>query len=114
MNTNIKLERMEHDFVREISEIIRDEIKDNKINQVTINSVDITNDLSYAKVYFTTLNDDKKEEILSALNKASNFIRKMLFDKVEIRKMPTLIFVYDTSIEYGKKVEEIIERIKEE
>ena len=49
--------------------------------------------------------------MLNALNKASSFIRTMLCDRVKIRKMPEIHFVYDESIEYGKKIEDIIERI---
>ena len=49
-----------------------------------------------------------------ALNNASSFIRGKLFGRVEIRKMPELTFVYDESIEYGNKIEKIIEEIKED
>ena len=48
------------------------------------------------------------------LNNASKFIRSNLFDRVEIRKMPELTFVYDESVEYGNKIEHIIEKIKKE
>ena len=108
---SVKLERLNNSFVEKISEIIHDDIKNNDIDFVTITDVKITNDLSFAKVYFTTLNEDKKKVIL-ALNKASSFIRSKLCEKVKIRKMPELTFVYDESIEYGKKIEAIIERIK--
>lgn len=53
----------------------------------------------------------EKEEVEKKLNKASNFIRNNLFDRVEIRKMPELTFVYDESIEYGSKIEHIIDEI---
>lgn len=108
---SIKLERLGNIFVEAISNVIRDEIKDEDINFVTITSVKISGDLSYAKVYFTCLNDEKRQDTIKALNKASKFIRSNLFDKVEIRKMPELTFIYDESIEYGNKIEEIIEDI---
>ena len=88
--------------------------KDEDINFVTITAVDISSDLSYAKVYFTNLIDKDREKVTKALNRASSFIRGKLFDKVEIRKMPELTFIYDESIEYGKKIEQIIETINEE
>ena len=69
---------------------------------------------NYAKVYFTTLEDDKKEVVTKALNRASGFIRSKLCDVVDLRKMPELSFVYDESISYGKKIEDIIEKINEE
>lgn len=110
---SVKLDRLNTAFVEKISEIIHDEVKDNNVKMVTITDARITNDLSFAKIYFTTLDDDRKK-VLDALNKASGFIRSKLCEKVEIRKMPELSFVYDESIEYGKKIEDIIERINNE
>ena len=110
---SIKIDRLNNAFVEEISKIIHSEIKNKEISFVTITDVKITNDLSFAKVYFTSLND-KKEEMEKALNKVSGVIRTALCSKVKIRKMPELHFVYDESIEYGKKIENIIERINNE
>ena len=108
---SIKLERLSHTFVEEISSILQEEVKDPDIEFVTITSCSISSDLSYAKVYFTCLNDNKREEVTKALNNASGFIRNKLCDRVEIRKMPEITFVYDESIEYGNKIEKIIEEI---
>ena len=107
---SIKLDRLNNAFVEKISEIIHDEVKDNDVKMVTITDAKITNDLSFAKIYFTTMDNDRKK-VLVALNKASGFIRSKLCEKVDIRKMPEISFVYDESIEYGKKIEDIIERI---
>ena len=108
---SIKLDRLNNKFMEEISRIVNNEARDENLGFVTITAVKITNDLSYAKVYFTTLTD--KEASLKTLNKACSFIRTTLANRVKIRKMPILEFVYDQSIEYGKKIENIIERIKE-
>lgn len=107
---NVKLDRLNNAFIQKISEIIHDDIKDNDVSMVTITDVRITNDLSFAKVYFTTY-ENNRDKVLAALNKASGFIRHKLCEKVEIRKMPEISFVYDESIEYGKNIEDIIERI---
>ena len=109
---SVKLDRLNHTFTEEISKVINEEIKDEDIKFVTITAVDISSDLSYAKVYFTNLIDDDREKVLNALNRASGFIRNKLTDMVEIRKMPELTFIYDESIEYGNKIEKIIEDIK--
>lgn len=108
---SVKLERLEHKFAIEISSILREEIKDVRINFVTVTAVDITNDLSFAKVYVTVLNDDDREVILKVLNGAKGFIEKELCKRVEIRKMPELRFIYDESIEYSNNIENIIESI---
>ena len=109
---SVKLDRLGHIFTEAISKIINEEVKDDDIKFVTITAVDITNDLSYAKVYFTNLIDTDREKVTKALNRASSFIRGKLFDEVEIRKMPELTFVYDESIEYGNKIEKIIDEIR--
>lgn len=111
---SVKLDRLNHTFTEEISKVINEEIKDDDIKFVTITAVDISSDLSYAKVYFTNLIDKDREKVLNALNRASGFIRNKLMDMVEIRKMPELTFIYDESIEYGNKIEKIIEDIKKE
>ena len=110
---SVKIDRLNNMFVEEISKILHQEIKDRDINFVTVTEARITNDLSFAKVYITTMDNDR-EKVLKALNKASSYIRTILCDRVKIRKMPEIHFVYDESIEYGKKIEDIIERINNE
>lgn len=108
---SIKIERLNHKFAIEISNIIKEEIKDERINFVTITDVNITNDLSHAKVYITVLKEEDKDITLKTLNRARGFIEMELSKRVDIRKMPELKFVYDESIEYSNNIENIIERI---
>ena len=110
---SVKIDRLNNMLVEKISKIINDEVKDKDVGFVTITDARITNDLSFAKIYFTTL-DDNREKVLNSLNKASGFIRSLLCERVKIRKMPEIHFVYDESIEYGKKIEDIIDRINNE
>lgn len=110
--SQIKIERINSNLQKEISYIISNEVKNPNIKFVTITAVDVTNDLSYAKVYFTTLTDEK--ETLNGLKSAKGFIRKTLADRVSLRHIPELEFIYDESIEYGKKIEEKIKEIHED
>lgn len=110
---SIKIDRLNNMFVEEISKIIHTEVKDKDVNFVTITDARVTNDLSFAKVYFTTLDNDR-DKVIKSLNKARGFVRTLLCDRINIRKIPELQFVYDESIEYGKKIEDIIERINNE
>lgn len=100
-------------FLREISNIILEDIKDPDIKFITITDCDVSNDLSYAKVYFTCLNRDYKKQSEKALNRAANYIELELSKRVEIRKMPQISFHYDTSIEYGEKIEAKLKEIKD-
>lgn len=110
---NVKIERLNHAIQEEISMILMREIKDENIKFVTITGVDTTSDLSFAKVYYTVLNQEKKEETKKSLEKASSFIRTKLAERIEVRHTPELKFIYDTSIAYGEHIERIIEEIKE-
>lgn len=110
---SVKTKKIGSMFTREISRIILEEIKDPNIKFVTLTGCDVTNDLSYAKVYFICLNRDKKEETEKALNKAANYIELELSKSVEIRKMPQISFHYDTSIEYGENIEKKLQELKE-
>lgn len=109
---NNKIERLNHTFVREISYILSTEVKDKNIHFITITGCKITNDLSFAKVYFTVLDENQKEDVSKALKKASSFIRGKLSERVEIRHTPELIFIYDDSIAYGNKIEEKLKQLK--
>ena len=109
----IRLKRLNHTYSEEISKILHDEMKDPDLNFVTITACDTTNDLSFAKVYYTVLEDSKKDVVAAALNKASPSIRSILSSRVNIRNTPELRFVYDDSIEYGRRIDEVIEKIKE-
>lgn len=109
----MKIERLNSTFVKEISQILQTEIKDEDIKFVTVTDCDITNDLSFCKVYVTVLDESKKETTLKALNGAASYIRTILSQRIEIRHTPELKFLYDESIEYGARIEKAIQEIKE-
>ena len=90
------------------------EIKDEDIKFVTITGVDTTSDLSFAKVYYTVLDESRKASTEEALKGAASFIRTKLAERVDIRHTPELKFIYDTSIEYGNHIDEIIDNINKE
>ncbi len=111
---NIKIERISDMLVEQISYVLATEVKDKDIHFVTVTDCKVASDLSYAKVYVTVLDESKKKETLKALNNAKGFIRSKLFDRVDIRHIPELEFVYDESIAYGQNIEKIIEEIHED
>lgn len=111
---SLKSKKMGSLFSREISMIVLNEVKDPIVKEANITGTDVTNDLSFAKVYVTVLNRDNKEKVLESLNKASSFIEMSLSKKIDIRKMPKISFHYDTSIEYGEEIEKKIEELKKD
>ncbi len=108
---SLKIERINTNLKREISMILANEVDDKSIKFVTVTDVDTTNDLSLSKVYVTVLNNEKKDDIMKSLLNAKGFVRSQLFDRVDLRKIPDIRFIYDESIEYGNKIEKIIEDI---
>ena len=105
----LKAERAGSIIQRELCNIIFKEAKDIDFKNVVITYVDVTNDLSYAKVYFTTVDDIDK--VSKDLNNASGYFRSLLASRIDIRHTPELKFIFDESIEYGKKIEKIIDEI---
>lgn len=109
---SVKTSKINSSLLRAISYVIATEVKNKNIKFVTVTAVDTSTDLSFAKVYVTTLDTDFKDTTIKALNQASSFIRSQLFDRVDLRNIPELKFVYDDSIEYGTKIENIIDNLK--
>lgn len=108
---SVKIDRLNSIFVKEISKILQNEIKDENIKFVTVTGCEITNDLSFAKVYVTIFDKEKKGTTLKALEGAKGFIRTELSKRVEMRHTPELKFLFDDSIEYGEKIERIINEL---
>lgn len=109
---SVKLERYNNAFMEELNIIFGTEVKNPTLKSVVITSVRITNDLSFAKVYFTCFNEDRNF-ILKELKESSSYIRGELSKRVDIRHTPELIFEYDESLEYAKRIEDVIKNIKE-
>lgn len=109
---NRRIKRIESDILRYISDIIINETNDELLKSVTITGVDLTNDLSYCKVYFTSLLDLDEANQEKEVNEAAKFLRGKLSEKIEIRHTPELKFIYDKSLEYGNKIESILNNLK--
>lgn len=109
--SNIKTERIASQIVRELSNIIFTEVKDDKLKNITITSASLTPDLGLAKIYYTFLGNYSREEVQSELEKAASFLRTKLAESIDIRHTPELKFIFDESVEYGANIEKILEDI---
>lgn len=108
-----RLTRINEEMKKEIAQIIRTEIKDPSVKDVMISVVDVdaTNDLKQAKVYISVLQDNKKNDAINALTKASGFIRREVAHRVNLRNTPELIFKLDESIEKGIEMSKLIDTV---
>lgn len=111
----VRTHRIAEEIKRELALIIPGKIKDPRVNGIiSITGVEVTNDLSYAKVYITQLgSNNNQKDVLKGLEKAAGFIRSELGKAVRLRHVPELIFEFDSSLEYGAKIDSIIGKINE-
>ena len=107
---SVKLERYNNAFMEQLNIIFGTEVKNQILKSVVVTGVKITNDLSFAKVYFTCFNEDRKI-VSKELKESSGFLRSEVAKRVDIRHTPELNFVYDESLEYAKKIEDKIKEI---
>lgn len=108
----IRTGRVGEQIKKELSQLIQTELKDPRIGFITVTGVDVTNDLSQAKVYLSVLGDDEqKAASLKGLEKASGFLRSELGKRIRLRHVPELIFKFDESIAYGSHIEKLLTEI---
>ncbi|HHY74667.1 MAG TPA: 30S ribosome-binding factor RbfA [Bacillus bacterium] len=113
--SNFRSTRVAEQMKKELSEIIGRKIKDPRIGFVTVTDVQVTGDLQQAKVFITVLGDEEqKQATLTALAKAHGFIRSEIGKRIRLRKTPEIAFEFDESIEYGNRIETLIEQLHKE
>jgi ribosome-binding factor A len=102
--------RIAEQVQRELSEIIRLELKDPRVGMITITDVEVTQDNAHAKVFFTLLGEASKvEETATGLQRAVGFLRTQLAHRMKMRTVPHLQFKYDASVERGARLSQLID-----
>ncbi len=109
MGSFARTDRIAEQIQRELAELLRLEINDPRVRLVTITGVEVARDYSHAKVFFTRL-DSKHEEARQALEHAGGFLRSRLAHSLKLRVMPQLHFVYDSSVERGSRLSQLIDQ----
>ena len=97
---------------RELSELIRLDLRDPRVGMLTITSVDVSPDLANAKVFFTMFEKDKLEDTLHGLKRSAGFLRSQLAKRISMYTTPELRFVYDESVERGDRLSRLIDSTK--
>lgn len=111
--SSIKIKRIESELCKVISEILLEEARDKLMHTIVITGAEVSSDLSYAKVYFTSLSEVESSDLEKEMEEASPFIRSVVAEKMDLRHTPKLKFVYDTSIAYGSHIESILSKLHE-
>lgn len=116
LKTSTRLMRINEELQRELSEIIRTELKDPRLGTLTtVLAVETTQDLKYAKVFISVFGDqEQKNATMEGIKNASGFIRKELAHRVNLRNTPEFSFHLDESVEYAMKISKLIDEVNKD
>lgn len=107
--------RVQEAIRQEVSKILHDEIRDPRLGFLTITGVELTNDLRYARIYFSVLGEEKEKKLaLKGLNSAKGYIKGLLGDRIKLRYMPEIEFKIDETLDRTQRIYDLFEKIKKE
>lgn len=113
-NSN-RMNKVNEELKKEIGMIIAQDLKDPQITGlISVTDVKTTPDFRYARVYVSMINARSNKGNLARLKKCSGFIRSLIAKRVNLRITPELVFVFDDSIEYGSRIDSILDEITKE
>lgn len=109
-----RTDRVGQQIQKEVALILQREIKDPRLGMITVSAVEVSRDLSYAKVFITTLNDHDEEKsklIMKILGEAQGFVRSLLGKRIRARIVPEIKFVMDTSLLEGMRISNLVDQV---
>lgn len=109
-----RTDRVAQQIQKEIAVILQREVKDPRLGMITVSAVEVSRDLSYAKVFITVLdaNDEQKsKQSVAILNEAGGFIRSLLGKRIRARIIPELRFVVDNSLMEGMRISNLVDSV---
>ena len=110
-----RTQRVGGQIQREIAQIIQQELRDPRVGLVTVSAVEMSKDMTHAKVFITLMNPEQDvTETLKVLKKASGFLRHSLGKRIMLRVIPELHFVYDSSLAEGLRVAALLDAVAAE
>ncbi len=104
---------IESEFKRALSDIIRNDMKDPRVSEMaSVTRVEISKDLRYAKAYISVFDTEKKKaSTIETLAHAEHFIKNEIGARINIRRLPEISFILDTSIEYSSHISELLKKV---
>ncbi len=106
MSANYKYDRLASDIKNKINSVINDQIDD--LDFVSVTDVELTKDLQDAKIYVNCLLDNQENYVLESLKRKEGFIKREIAKSIKMRKIPSLIFKYDNSLENYNKIDSLL------
>jgi ribosome-binding factor A len=115
MATSRRSQRLALQIQHEISTMLLRNVKDRRIGMVTITGVDLSPDLRHARVYVSCMGTDQERAgTMAALSHAAGWIRHELGQRIRMKFLPELVFLTDASLEYGERIDRLLDEIKEQ
>lgn len=115
MVSKLRIQRIAERIREELSEMVIHEVHDPRLNQISITDVTVDKELTYAEIYFSTLEGSQRaEDILAALNHASGYLRSELAKRIELRLFPRLRFHWDPTFERAERLEQLFSQLRSE
>lgn len=111
-----RMDKVNSEIQRLVADVISREISNVTLNNglITVTKVETSPDFSQSKIFVSMLGIKDKKEALKILKKASGFIRSRIANRLNFRKTPNLIFIFDESIEYGTHINKLLSQVSEE
>lgn len=113
---NYRVGRVSQEILREVNDTLVKKVRDPRVKNLTITDVELTGDLQNATIYYSTLDTDKDKQAdtQTGLEKASGLIRKELGSRLTLYKTPELAFKRDESVEYGSRIDELLNKLNQQ
>jgi ribosome-binding factor A len=110
-----RAKRVGDNILKEIAYLLLFKVRDPRVKGVTVTGIHLSDDLRHAKVYYSVMGSTEDVKTAQAgLDSAKGFIKREIGLRMELRYVPDLMFIYDPSLKWSSKVEELIEQIKEQ
>ena len=110
--TRLRPQKVADSIQKELSDLLRRDVRDPRIGMVTLTAVDVSPDFSHARVLFTCLDPAHAEEAKRGLQRAAGFLRSQLARRLKLYATPELRFEYDESIERGDRLHRLIDSVR--
>ena len=110
-----RTQRVSHFLHEELARLLQSTVRDPRVQAVSLTGVEVSRDLSHAKVFFTLMNDvssEERAEVISALSKVSGFLRSELAKASTMRTVPRISFRFDESVGRGRDMETLLREVR--
>ena len=108
-----RIDRLNEQLRRELTEILRLELRDPRVSDVTVTRVQTTSDLQQARVFITTLADEQERgTIMQGLAAARPFLRSELAGRIQLRRTPELLFEWDVGLDHARRIEQLLSQVR--